>query len=149
MVLFVNKIYYSIKRPGYPPGISGFDQYNGIYADAKLWLNNGWVDYMTPQLYWAIDPPAQSFPSLLRWWCGENTKNKLVLAGTALYKMEDNNWASTEIQRQIQITRDYRNITSYGTTHFTANQVMRNVKSIRNVFSSLYSNPALAPFLNV
>ena len=63
--------------------------------------------------------------------------------------MEDNSWASTEIQRQIQITRDYRNITSFGATHFTANQLTRNVKDIQTVFKTLYSKPVLTPFKNV
>ncbi|MFM8271046.1 MAG: glycoside hydrolase family 10 protein [Gemmata sp.] len=35
---------FGIWRPGNPPGISGLDQYTELYADAKLWLNEGWVD---------------------------------------------------------------------------------------------------------
>src|SRR5690606_31436969 len=39
---------FGIYRPGYPEGIeTGFDQYGELYADAKLWLNKGWVDYWT------------------------------------------------------------------------------------------------------
>jgi uncharacterized lipoprotein YddW (UPF0748 family) len=108
---------FGIWRPGNPAGISGFDQYSEIYADAKLWLNSGWLDYMTPQLYWAIDPPAQSFPKLLQWWCEQNTQNKLVIAGTAAYKLEgSNNWAVIEMERQVNITREFRNMSSFGTT---------------------------------
>ena len=40
---------FGIWRPGHPPGIAGFDQYAKLYADARLWLNKGWVDYYTPQ----------------------------------------------------------------------------------------------------
>src|SRR5205085_7669897 len=45
---------FGIWRPGHPEGIAGFDPYARLYADAKLWLNEGWVDYWTPQLYWPI-----------------------------------------------------------------------------------------------
>ena len=54
---------FGIYRPGQPGGmpnpIRGLDQYSRIYADPKLWLQNGWLDYLAPQLYWAIAPPAQ------------------------------------------------------------------------------------------
>ena len=61
-----------IYRPGEPGGmpssINGLDPYSEQYADTKLWFEEGWVDFMAPQLYWAIDPPAQSYPVLLDWW---------------------------------------------------------------------------------
>ena len=56
---------FGIWRPGNPAGIAGFDQYAELYADAKLWLNEGWVDYFSPQLYWPIAQEKQSFPKLL------------------------------------------------------------------------------------
>ncbi len=141
---------FGIWRPGNPAGIVGFDSYNSIYADSKKWLEMGWLDYMTPQLYWEVDPPAQSFKALLKWWCEQNPKNKLVAPGTALYKMENNNnWSSYEIQRQIELTRSYRNISSFGAIHFTTNQIMRDVKGIKSVLKQVYSKPALAPFKKV
>ncbi|HET7360691.1 MAG TPA: family 10 glycosylhydrolase, partial [Salinimicrobium sp.] len=56
---------FGIWRPGYPKSIRGYDQYNELYADARLWLRKGWVDYFTPQLYWTINQIPQSFPVLL------------------------------------------------------------------------------------
>src|SRR5690606_14500409 len=59
---------FGIYRPGVPSGIkAGIDQYNDLYADAKLWLNQGWCDYYTPQLYWPIDQEAQSYTKLFEW----------------------------------------------------------------------------------
>ena len=72
---------FGIWRPGHPPGIEGFDQYAELYADAKLWLNEGWVDYFTPQLYWPIEQEKQSYPKLLEWWAGENTKGRHLWPG--------------------------------------------------------------------
>ena len=46
---------FGIWRPGNPPGIKGFDQYGQLYADAKLWFEQGWLDYMTPQNSWLVD----------------------------------------------------------------------------------------------
>src|SRR5207244_4328658 len=72
---------FGIWRPGNPPGIQGFDQYAKLYADAKRWLNAGWVDYFTPQLYWPIEPEKQSYPNLLKWWAKENTKGRHLWIG--------------------------------------------------------------------
>ncbi|MGD8868596.1 MAG: family 10 glycosylhydrolase, partial [Gemmatimonadales bacterium] len=34
---------FGIWRPHHPESIEGFDQYGQMYADARLWLNEGWV----------------------------------------------------------------------------------------------------------
>src|SRR5690606_8441243 len=72
---------FGIWQPGYPEGIAGFNQYEELYADAKLWLNEGWVDYWTPQLYWPIAQLPQSYPRLLQWWIDENTHGRHVWPG--------------------------------------------------------------------
>ncbi|MBI1292288.1 family 10 glycosylhydrolase [bacterium] len=97
---------FGIWRPGYPPTIKGMDQYDKLYADAKLWLNEGWVDYWTPQLYWPIKQEPQSFPVLLAWWVGENTKGVNVWPGMGTYRAGEAKWGDkTEVLNQIQITR--------------------------------------------
>ena len=42
---------FGIWRPGYPKQIRGLDAYDELYADARLWLREGWLDYCAPQLY--------------------------------------------------------------------------------------------------
>lgn len=91
---------FGIWRPGHPEGIAGLDSYATLYADAKLWLNEGWVDYWTPQLYWAIDAPKQSYPKLLNWWSGQNTHMRHLWPGNGIYRHE-----SDEIARQVELTR--------------------------------------------
>ncbi len=66
---------FGIWKTGFPPQIKGFSQYNELYSDALLWLKEGWVDYMTPQLYWSVSKPETSFIELLRWWCNESAKS--------------------------------------------------------------------------
>ncbi len=45
---------FGIPAPEKPEGIRGFDQYNGLYADPQKWIDEGWVDYLAPQLYWRL-----------------------------------------------------------------------------------------------
>ena len=98
---------FGIWRPGHPPGIQGFDQYGKLYADAKLWLNEGWVDYWTPQLYWPIRQEPQSYPKLLAWWAGENTKKRHLWPGNIPSRQTSGakGWTDTEIGDQIAATR--------------------------------------------
>ena len=98
---------FGIWRPGSPAGIVGFDAYNAIYADAKKWLQSGWVDYLAPQLYWKIDPPQQSFPVLLDWWLAQNTRSRGVWPGLATYRVYQatNPYPVSEIEKQVRITQ--------------------------------------------
>src|SRR5688572_3551901 len=80
---------FGIWRPGNPPGIAGLDAYEAIYADSRKWLQQGWVDYLAPQLYWSISAPQQSFPVLLDWWLAQNTMGRHVWPGLATYRVND------------------------------------------------------------
>ena len=98
---------FGIWRPGNPAGITGLDAYDAIYADARKWLQNGWVDYLAPQLYWRIDPPQQSFPALLDWWLAQNTRGRHVWPGLATYRVFEGAtpWPISEIENQVRIAR--------------------------------------------
>ena len=69
---------FGIWKPGYPAGVDGMDSTVKIFADAKLWLREGWMDYCSPQLYWKIDAPKQPFEPLLAWWSGENVRHRAL-----------------------------------------------------------------------
>jgi uncharacterized lipoprotein YddW (UPF0748 family) len=52
---------------------NGLQNYDDLYADVLLWVNNGWVDYCVPQLYWEIGHKAADYDTLINWWnrfCG-------------------------------------------------------------------------------
>jgi len=96
---------FGIWKPGYPAGITGSSQYDELYADAKLWLNKGWVDYFTPQLYWPIEPAKQSFPALLKWWQSENTHQRHLWPGLNTVEVRSSN-RPQEIVNQVKATRE-------------------------------------------
>jgi uncharacterized lipoprotein YddW (UPF0748 family) len=99
---------FGIWRPGNPPGVQGLDAYASIYADARKWLQQGWVDYLAPQLYWSIAAPQQSFPALLDWWIAQNAMGRHVWPGLAAYRVSDGTssaYTLQEIPQQIQLTR--------------------------------------------
>ena len=95
---------FGIWRPRNPESVEGFDQYDQLYADAKLWINEGWVDYWTPQIYWRISTPLQSFPALVGWWKEQNLKNKHFWPGITIDR-ENNEANSLEVINQIMTIR--------------------------------------------
>lgn len=53
-----------------PKGITGMDAYKSIYCDPVAWLEQGSVDYISPQIYWTTDDPDQDYDVLSKWWSG-------------------------------------------------------------------------------
>jgi uncharacterized lipoprotein YddW (UPF0748 family) len=98
---------FGIWRPGYPASIKGFDSYEKLAGDSKKWINEGWVDYFTPQLYWPIAQQAQSYPVLLDWWIGENTKGRHMWPGHNSSRAAQGGpaWGPDELNNQVRATR--------------------------------------------
>jgi len=136
---------FGIWRPGHPQGIEGFDQYEGLFADAKKWLNEGWVDYFTPQLYWPIAQEKQSYPKLLAWWAKENTKNRHLWPGNIPSRAHDTKrgWTPIEIADQIRATRAQAGAT--GNIHFSMKPLMRAEGDLADAFAKAYPDVALVP----
>ncbi|MFZ2490899.1 MAG: family 10 glycosylhydrolase [Thermoanaerobaculia bacterium] len=99
---------FGIWRPNHPAQIRGFDAYSEIYADSRLWLRRGWVDYLAPQLYWPIDQQAQSFTTLLDWWMGQDRRDRGIVVGMSVSRVASgrpNAITADEIARQIEAAR--------------------------------------------
>ena len=138
---------FGIWRPGFPSPIKGFDAYSELYADSKKWLNEGWLDYFTPQLYWEIAKEEQSYPVLLRWWISENTKGRNIWPGNFTSRVGstgDNSWKSHEILDQISNTRLTEG--AGGNVHFSAKVFMQDPDSlVEKLVGGPYAGPALVP----
>lgn len=137
---------FGIYRPGQPPGINGLDAYNVVYADSKKWLERGWVDYITPQLYWRIEQTAQSYPVLLQWWTEINTRQRHIYVGNKITDLDGTTWTTQEIEQQIAITRNLAPNFSLGNIFFNVSPIMQNRQGIADTFrNSLYTTPAIVP----
>jgi len=140
---------FGIYRPGQPPGITGLDAYSVLYADSKKWLEQGWIDYIAPQLYWRTDQTQQSYPALLKWWTQVNTKQRHVYAGNNLTEPSNKSRESEEIEKQVKISRSQAAQLSLGNIFFNLGVLTENSQGIADRFQSLlYNKPALPPTLS-
>jgi len=134
---------FGIWKSGYPEGTVGLSQYDELYADAKLWLNNGWIDYFTPQLYWPIDSKRQSFTKLLNWWKDENTKNRHLWPGLNTVEVNAKD-RTVEISNQISLTKEILP-KSAGVVHYSMAGLIQNPTLIKNLKDNIYKEKALIP----
>ncbi len=103
------------------PSRAGQTSYDALYADVRLWLRLGWIDYVVPQLYFSIGYPPADFQKLLAWW-GENSYGKRLYIGHSPYKIANNsdtNWDTpAQIPMQVQLVRNNPN--TLGSVWFSA-----------------------------
>jgi uncharacterized lipoprotein YddW (UPF0748 family) len=90
-----------------PAGIIGFSQYDSIYADVEKWLENGWMDYLVPQLYWKSDSPGQPFARLLAYWQSQNAHRRDIWPGLFTNRIDASgeSWMPEDILGQIGLAR--------------------------------------------
>jgi uncharacterized lipoprotein YddW (UPF0748 family)/predicted glycoside hydrolase/deacetylase ChbG (UPF0249 family) len=134
---------FGIWRPYHPKSIRGFDQYNELYADAKLWLNKGWIDYWTPQLYWPVNQIQQSYPVLLGWWLEQNIKRRHLWPGISIGRKKGEEGADETIN-QIMITRGM-SPDSPGNVHWSIAPLITNGDLREGLRKGPYKKAALIP----
>ncbi len=120
--------------------------YDDLYADVLHWIDNRWIDYVMPQLYWHIGYAPADFAGLLQWW-SQHKRGVDMYVGQAAYKVGDNKelpWhVATEIPNQIDMIR--RNFASTGSAFFSARSILANPLQLKDSVRAIYSQPALLP----
>ncbi len=131
-------------KPGYPRDAAGFSQHDELYADARLWIEKGWMDYYIPQIYWPTNHMDLSFPVLLGWWKDHNQKGRHLWPGLDVFSMEGPQDVQ-EAVRQIMISRGMES-EAPGQIYYSMNYFSRNLFGINDSLrSGPYRTQALVP----
>ncbi len=126
---------FGIYTKGSPSDVkAGLDALNQLYCDPVAWLQQGWVDYLAPQLYWDVAGP-QSFSSLLRWWRspGVNPKGIPIYPGIAIDRMNSRGRSANEIARQLDLQNSIGPRAGVGFILWDFDPILKNSKGIRKV----------------
>jgi uncharacterized lipoprotein YddW (UPF0748 family) len=122
---------------------AGQTNYDDLYADILLWLKEGWIDYVVPQLYWEFEQKNAPFGVLLDWW-SRHTYGRPCYIGLGYYRAGSNPyWQDrSQLPRQLAAIRNTPDIG--GEVYFSSTSFFRNPygwnDSLRNHY---YSYPAL------
>ena len=120
-------------------GITNFDD---LYANIRLWIQAGWIDYVLPQLYWEIGKRVADYEVLAHWWANEvrGTKCQLYI-GMAPYRLENASsktpWGQgNEIKRQMELNRTIPEIT--GECFYSTRPLLRNPRGVCDSIADFY-----------
>ncbi len=138
---------FGIYRPGMPEGITGLDQYAEIYADPLLWMDQGWVDYLAPQLYWPTTQTAQAYEPLLEWWSSMTSEGRYIFTGNFLSQIGTSGaWTTEELVTQVELSRTYRDLGSMGNIFFHIEPFVSDDLGVGTaLYETFYTAPALTP----
>ncbi|GHT74951.1 hypothetical protein AGMMS50262_08960 [Bacteroidia bacterium] len=117
----------------------GLQNYDNLYADIKLWVQKGWIDYNIPQLYWEIGHSAADYETLIHWWSYNNYGAHLYIGQDV-----DRTMKANQLAQKMQLERSLPAI--YGNCFWPGYELLRNnggiVDSLKNHYQPY---PALIP----
>ncbi len=123
---------------------AGITNYDDLYADIRLWIQRGWIDYVLPQLYWEIGKRVADYEILAHWWANEvrGTRCRLYI-GMAPYRLENASpkspWGQgNEIGRQMHLNRTIPEIT--GECFYSTRPLLRNPRGVCDTIRLIYKD---------
>jgi len=129
---------------------AGQTNYDDLYADVVKWMEEGWIDYVLPQLYFPMDHAKVSYRKMLPWWENIDFKGHLYI-GHGTYRIgpvgRDSAWFNpSEIPNQIRMNR--RSDKVKGSAHYSSHWFFNNTLGITDTLrNSLYKDKALIPVM--
>lgn len=98
--------------------------YDDLHADTRKWVQQRWVDYIAPQLYWPIGFAAADYAKLVPWWAETVAGTNVGLyIGEALYEVgQTSAWRDpAELSRHLTLGQDHPQVG--GNIYFSATEV--------------------------
>lgn len=135
--------------PGLGSKTRGLQNYDNLYADVLKWVNNGWVDYCVPQLYWEIGNKTADYKELIIWW-NKNAGNRPLYIGEDIERTVK--YADPEKTSQNQQPAKYalhRRLPNVkGTVLWYAKTAVDNIGNYGTMLGTKYwKSPALQPLM--
>ncbi|MGQ1890074.1 glycoside hydrolase family 10 protein [Thermophagus sp. OGC60D27] len=127
---------------------AGQTNYDDLYANILRWQEEGWIDYVTPQIYWHIGKEVADYAIIADWW-SKNALGCRLYTGQAFYRInrdaKDREWRSSrQIIKQLRLNRFYPNID--GSMFFSAKSLRSNpLKLKEKLLRGPYRYHALPP----
>ena len=125
---------------------AGIATYDDLYADVLLWMKEGWIDYVAPQLYWDTEFAIASYNILLPWWA-QHSYGRHLYIGQATYRVDSNNGGWKNMDQLLIQKRMNRELPQVrGSIFYSSKSMMNNVKGVPERLSkTYYPGVALVP----
>ncbi len=140
-------IYRNKKNDPNGSNTRGLQNYDDLYADVLMWVNNGWVDYNIPQVYWEIGHSAADYDELVRWWAKHSANRPLFIGQDVMRtvkKADDRNPSQHQMPAKMKLQRSFSAV--QGSCQWYAAAVVENAGNYRTLLEKEYHRyPALIP----
>ena len=141
---------FGVWKSGFPVKTKATDSYSTLYGDCRKWLQEGWVDYLSPQLYWPTDHPDLPFEKLINWWVDQNTLHRGMWPGLYTSSVGEKDEKTGKVKISVEelgkeIALDRKQSGTPGTVHFSAKALIKNKNGVADLLAKLYQEPALVP----
>ena len=128
-------------------------QYNGIFSDPVAWLEEGTIDYISPQIYWKTNHSTNPFGPMTQWWSTVAKQfGRHHYASHSLTFLQSCNTTSdwSEVGQQMQYSRQYTENAAPGQIYYSACDI--DGKKVSGLGEWLkrnkYQRPALTPAID-
>lgn len=124
---------------------NGLENYGDLYADVKLWVKNGWIDYNMPQIYWELGHKSADYTTLITWWAKNNYKQPLYIGQDVTRTMDAPSYGQNN-QLADKIIAERSNTLIQGNCFWSGYNIAENYKGIADELIARYHKyPALIP----
>lgn len=108
---------------------NGLQNYDDLYADVLKWTEEGWVDYMMPQLYWPLEHKRASSRVLAAWW-NDHANGRHMYFGQDVKATMDHpeGKAPNQLNAKIDLSRRLPNV--QGNCWWPAYELTGNYKDV-------------------
>lgn len=139
-------IYRNAKSWEHGSKTNGLQCYDELNADVLFWIEQGWVDYNIPQVYWEIGHPAADYEELVEWWAKYASGRPLYIGQDVVrtVKAKDLSAGGNQQRRKYEIQRANANVS--GSCFWDAASAANNMDGYRDYLAGgMYRYPALMP----
>ena len=125
-------IYRNKRSSAIGSNTGGLQNYDDLFADVLQWEASNNIDYIAPQLYWAIGHKVADFSELAHWW------NRHTYPNTDLYFGIDVKRTMNEkqLRQKVEMTRKL----AKGIIYWPANEVVNNTGGIADSLRTIYQS---------
>ncbi|MCF0159633.1 MAG: family 10 glycosylhydrolase [Bacteroidaceae bacterium] len=142
-------IYRNRKNDPNGSDTNGTQNYDDLYADILKWVEEGWVDYNIPQIYWEIGHKAADYDTLIRWWSSHAGRRPLFIGQDVertVKAADPENPSTNQMPRKYMLQRMLPNVA--GSCQWPASSVVNNSGNYGTMLKQVYhATPALQPLM--
>jgi len=92
-------------------GPTNLSSYRTQYADSKKWVEQGWVHYICPQVYFSFTHPTAPYADVVDWWAKISRGTGVdVYIGHSLSGADSGSWPTYEISDQLRYDEQHPEI---------------------------------------